>query len=32
MFNFTNRLAAGSGMRPNPEYRRIGRLTARQVR
>lgn len=28
MFNFTNRLAAGAGMRPNPEYRLIGRLTA----
>lgn len=32
MFNFTNRLAAGAGMRPNPEYSRIGRLTAGRER
>lgn len=25
MFNFTNRLANAAGMRPNPEYRRMGR-------
>jgi len=25
MFNFTNRMATCSGLRPNPEYRRMGR-------
>lgn len=25
MFNFTNRIAAASGVRPDPEYRRMGR-------
>jgi uncharacterized peroxidase-related enzyme len=25
MFNFTNRIATGSGMRPNPQYARMGR-------
>lgn len=25
MFNFTNRVASGSGVRPNPEYHRMGR-------
>jgi uncharacterized peroxidase-related enzyme len=24
MFNFTNRLASGAGIVPNPEYRRMG--------
>lgn len=29
MFNFTNRLANAAGMRPNPEYRRMGRGSRR---